>query len=105
MYLTPPLTVFIIARCNVIICAMQYVSRQDFLELLGIESGTFEALQHRGQVALAFGATLPGKPGNFLDLDLVSMAAMFALQGPFGRDTATTIMLRFAAMWTAVMRG
>jgi hypothetical protein len=78
---------------------MQYVKRQDFFELLGLEEGVFDALQFKGHVSLAFGATLPGTPGNYLDLDLVAMAINLALSPTFGRDTATTIVLRFFNNW------
>jgi hypothetical protein len=50
-------------------------------------------------VSLAFGATLPGTPGNYLDLDLVAMAINLGLSPTFGRDTATTIVLRFFNNW------
>jgi hypothetical protein len=82
---------------------VQSLTRDDFLELLRLEPGTFEALQHRGQVALAFGATLPGTPGVYLDMDLVAMAITLGLSPSLGRDSAAAIVLRFAAMWAATV--
>jgi hypothetical protein len=82
---------------------MQYVTRQNFVELIGLEEGVFDSMQFHGHISLAFGATLPGTPGRYLDLDLVAMAINLGLSPPFGRDTATTIVLRFFASWVHVV--
>ena len=46
---------------------MQSLTRDEFLEVLGLTSGAFDQLQHAGHVALAFGTPLPATPGRILD--------------------------------------
>jgi hypothetical protein len=62
-----------------------FLTRDEFLELLGLTSGTFDQAQHSGHVALAFGTTLPARPGRYLDFDLVAMAINLGLTPSIGR--------------------
>ena len=70
---------------------MRSLTRDEFLEILNLTSGTFDQLQHAGHVALAFGTPLPATPGRYLDLDLVAMATNLGLyaiarSGDFNHD-------------------
>ena len=78
---------------------MQHLSRDEFLELLGLTGGTFDQLQHAGHVALAFGTPMPATPGRYLDLDLVAMAINLGLGPVFGRENSTAIVLGFFNQW------
>jgi hypothetical protein len=82
---------------------MQTVTRNEFLELLGLTSGAFDQLQHAGHVALAFGTPLPATPGRYLDLDLVAMAVNLGLAQSLGRETSTTIVAAFFHQWAAAV--
>ena len=63
---------------------MQSLTRDEFLEVLGLTSGAFDQLQHAGHVPLAFGTPLPATPGRYLDLDLVAMATNLGLTPALG---------------------
>jgi len=78
---------------------MQSLTREEFLELVGLTSGSFDQLQHAGHVALAFGTPLPATPGRHLDLDLVAMAINLGLSQSLGRKMATTIVAGFFHQW------
>jgi hypothetical protein len=78
---------------------MQHLSRDEFLELLGLTGGAFDQLQHAGHVALAFGAPMPSTLGRYLDLDLVAMAINLGLAPSFGRENSTAIVLGFFNQW------
>jgi hypothetical protein len=82
---------------------MQTLTRNEFLELLGLTSGAFDQLQHNGHVALAFGTPLPATPGRYLDLDLVAMAVNLGLAQSLGRNIATTIVAGFFHQWAAAV--
>jgi hypothetical protein len=82
---------------------MQYLTRDEFLELLGLSSGTFDQLQHAGHVALAFGTPMPAAPGRYLGLDLVAMATNLALAQSLGRETATAIVGGFFHQWASAV--
>ena len=71
---------------------MQSLTRDEFLEVLGMTSGAFDQLQHAGHVALAFGTPLPATPGRYLDLDLVAMATNLGLTPSLGREASTAIV-------------
>jgi hypothetical protein len=78
---------------------MQHVTRDEFLELLGITSGVFDQLQFAGHVALAFGTPLPATPGRYLDCDLVGMAISLGLTRSVGRENATAIVATCWPQW------
>jgi hypothetical protein len=71
---------------------MQSLTRDEFLEVLGLTSGAFDQLQHAGHVALAYGTPVPATPGRYLDIDLVAMAINLALTPSFGRKLSTAIV-------------
>jgi hypothetical protein len=66
-------------------------------------SGTFDAQQRAGHVALAFGTPIPATAGRYFDLDLVGMAIAAGLAPTLGRQTATTIVLGFFDQWVAAV--
>src|SRR3974390_1419408 len=78
---------------------MQSLTREEFLELVGLTSGAFDQLQHAGHVALAFGTPLPATPGRYLDLDLVAMAINLGMSQSLGRKIATAIVAGFFHQW------
>lgn len=82
---------------------MQRLRRPDLEDLLYLRGHELDNLQSEGFVSLAFGAAAPGKPGDFYDVDAVCLAINFALTPTIGRDTATTIVLRFGAMILALV--
>jgi hypothetical protein len=82
---------------------MRSLSRDQFLKILGLTSGAFDAQQHAGHVALAFGTPIPATPGRYFDLDLVGMAIAEGLSPTLGRQTATTIVLGFFDQWVAAV--
>jgi len=82
---------------------MQSLTRDAFLEILGLTSGAFDQLQHAGYVALAFGTPLPATPGRYLDLDLVAMAINLGLTPSLGREVSTTIVAAFFHQWGAAV--
>ncbi len=82
---------------------MQFVTRDEFLELLGLSSGAFDQLQFAGHVALAFNTRLPATAGRYLDLDLVAMAINLGLTQYVGRDAATAIVGGFFHQWAAAV--
>jgi hypothetical protein len=82
---------------------MQSLTREEFLEVLGLTGGAFDQLQHAGHVALAFGTPLPATPGRYLDLDLVAMAINLGLTPPLGREIATTIVAAFFHQWASAV--
>lgn len=82
---------------------MQRVIRQDFEDLLHLKRGELDYLQFEAAVSLAFGATAPGKPGDYFDIDAACMAINLALSPTFGRDVVTTVVLKFSAMIAAII--
>ena len=82
---------------------MQHLSRDEFLEVLGITGGSFDQLQHAGHVALAFGTSLPATPGRYLDLDTVAMAVNLGLTPSLGRETSTTIVGGYFHQWASAV--
>jgi hypothetical protein len=82
---------------------MQSLTRDEFLEVLGLTGGAFDQLQHAGHVALAFGTPLPAMPGRYLDLDLVAMAINLGLTQSFGREISTTIVTAFFHQWASAV--
>jgi hypothetical protein len=82
---------------------MRTLSRDQFLQVFGLTSGAFDALQRAGHVALAFGTPIPATPGRYFDLDLVAMAIADGLARTLGRQTATTIVLGFFNQWIAAV--
>jgi hypothetical protein len=82
---------------------MQSLTREEFLEILGLTGGTFDQLQHAGHVALAFGTPLPSTPGRYLDLDLVAMAINLGLTQSIGREISTAIVASFFSQWASAV--
>jgi len=82
---------------------MQTLTRDQFLEVLGLTGGAFDQLQHAGHVALAFGTPLPATPGRYLDLDLVAMASNLALTPSLGRETSTAIVAAYFHQWASAV--
>jgi len=82
---------------------MQYVTRDEFLELLGLTGGAFDQLQHAGHVALAFGTPIPATPGRYLDLDLVAIAINLGLTPSLGREKSTAIVSGFFHQWASAV--
>ncbi len=82
---------------------MQSLTREEFLEILGLTGGTFDQLQHAGHVALAFGTPLPSTPGRYLDLDLVAMAINLGLTQSLGREISTAIVAGFFYQWASAV--
>jgi hypothetical protein len=82
---------------------MQSLTRDEFLELLGLTGGAFDQLQHAGYVALAFGTPLPAKPGRYLDLDLVAMATNLGLTPSLGREKSTAIVAGCFHQWASAV--
>jgi hypothetical protein len=82
---------------------MQSLTRQEFLELLGLTPGAFDQLQHAGHVALSFGTPVPATPGRYLDLDLVAVAINLGLSKWVGRNVSTTIVAGFFDQWATAV--
>jgi hypothetical protein len=82
---------------------MRSLTRNQFLKILGMTSGAFDAQQRAGHVALAFGTPIPATAGRYFDLDLVGMAIALGLAPTLGRPTATTIVLGFFNQWVAAV--
>jgi hypothetical protein len=82
---------------------MQSLTREEFLEILGLTGGTFDQLQHAGHVALAFGTPLPSTPGRYLDLDLVAMWINLGLAQWLGREISTAIVAGFFYQWASAV--
>jgi hypothetical protein len=82
---------------------MQWLTRDEFLEVLGMTSGAFDQLQHLGHVALAFGTPLPATPGRYLDLDLVAMAANLGFTPSLGREASTAIVAGHFHQWASAV--
>jgi hypothetical protein len=82
---------------------MQPLTREEFLEVLGLTGGAFDQMQHAGHVALAFGTPMPATPGRYLDLDLVAMATSLALTPSLGREISTTIVAGFFHQWASAV--
>src|SRR5690348_10882550 len=78
---------------------MQALTREEFLELLGLTSGAFDQLQHAGHVALAFGTPFAATLGRYLDIDLVAMATNLGLSQSLGREVSTAIVAGFFHQW------
>jgi hypothetical protein len=82
---------------------MQTLTRDEFLEVLGLTGGAFDQLQHAGYVALAFGTPLPATPGRYLDLDLVAMATNLGLTPGLGREKSTAIVAGCFHQWASAV--
>jgi hypothetical protein len=82
---------------------MQYITRDEFLELLGLTGGAFDQLQHAGRVALAFGTPMPATPGRYLDLDLVAMAINLGLTPGVGGEKSTAIVAGCFHQWASAV--
>ena len=82
---------------------MQSLTRDEFLEVLGLTGGAFDQMQHAGHVALAFGTPLPATPGRYLDLDLVAMWINLGLTQSLGREISTTIVTAFFHQWASAV--
>jgi hypothetical protein len=82
---------------------MQHISRDEFLEVLGLTGGAFDQLQHVGHIALAFGSPIPATPGRYLDLDLVAMAINLGLTPSLGREISTAIVSGFFHQWASAV--
>jgi hypothetical protein len=82
---------------------MRSLTRHQFLKIFGLTSGSFDAQQRAGHVALAFGTSIPARPGGYFDLDLVGMAIANGLAPTLGRQAATTIVLGFFNQWVAAV--
>jgi hypothetical protein len=82
---------------------MRSLTRDQFLKIFDITSGTFDAQQRAGHVALAFGTPIPAMSGRYFDLDLLGMAIAAGLAPTLGRQTATTIVLAFFNQWIAAV--
>jgi hypothetical protein len=80
---------------------MQHLSRDEFLDLLGLTGGAFDQLGHAGHIGLAFGTPMPSTPGRYLDLDLVAMAINLGLGPSLGRENSTAIVLGFFDQWAS----
>jgi hypothetical protein len=83
--------------------AMQRLSRDEFLQVLGMTGGALDQLQHAGHVALAFGTPMPATPGRYLDLDLIAMAINLGLTPSLGRENSTAIVFRFFHQWASAV--
>jgi hypothetical protein len=82
---------------------VQPITRDQFLQIVGITSGAFDQMQHAGHVALAFGGPLPAVPGRYFGIDCVAMAIALGLAPFTGRDHAAAIVAGFFNQWgTAV---
>jgi hypothetical protein len=82
---------------------MQRLIRSDFLDLLHLTSKEFDYLQHNGGAALAFGSPKPGRVGDYFDVDAACQAIALGLAPTFGREVASTMVLRFAPMMLATI--
>jgi hypothetical protein len=82
---------------------MQHLSRDEFLEILGVTGGSFDQLQRAGYVALAFGTPLPATPGRYLDLDLVAVWINQGLTPSLGRETSTAIVGGYFHQWASAV--
>jgi hypothetical protein len=82
---------------------MRSLTRDQFLKILGLTSGAFDALQRAGHVALAFRTPIPATPGRYFDLDLVAMVIAAGLTPTLGRQAATTIVLGFFHQWVSAV--
>ena len=82
---------------------MRSLTRDQFLKILGLTSGAFDALQRTGHVALAFTTPIPATPGRYFDLDLVAMLIAAGLTPTLGRQAATTIVLGFFNQWVSAV--
>jgi hypothetical protein len=82
---------------------MRSLTRDQFLKILGLTSGAFDAQQRAGHVALAFRTPIPATPGRYFDLDLVAMAIAAGLTPTLGRQAATTIVLGFFDQWVSAV--
>jgi len=82
---------------------MQHLTREEFLEVLGLTGGAFDQLQHAGHVALAFGTPIPATPGRYLDLDLVAMWINLGLTPSLGRENSTAIVSGFFHQWASAV--
>ena len=82
---------------------MQHLSRDEFLQVLGMTGGAFDQLQHAGHVALALGTPLPATPGRYLDLDLIAMAINLGLTPSLGRENSTAIVFGFFHQWASAV--
>src|SRR5580700_3637390 len=86
-----------------ILISIRSLTRNEFLELLGLTGGAFDQLQHAGHVALSFGTPLPATPGRYLDLDLVAMATNLGLTPSLGREISTVIVGSYFHQWASAV--
>jgi hypothetical protein len=77
---------------------MQALTRWELLEVVGLSEASFDIRRHRGELALAFGATHPSTPGHYLDLDAVALAITLGL-GEKASSIATRVVLNFFGRW------
>ena len=82
---------------------MQHLSRDEFLEVLGLTGAALDQLQHAGHVALSFGTPMPATPGRYLDLDLVAMAINLGLTPSLGRENSTAIVSGYFHQWASAV--
>jgi hypothetical protein len=82
---------------------MQYLSRDELLELLRMTGGAFDQLQHSGHVALAFGTPMPATAGRYLDLDAVAMSINLGLTPSLGRENSTAIVSGYFHQWASAV--
>jgi hypothetical protein len=82
---------------------MRSLTRDQFLKILEITSGAFDAQQRAGHVALAFGTPIPATPGRYLDLDLMAMAIALGVSRMLDRPAATAIVLNFFNQWVSAV--
>jgi len=64
------------------------LSRDDLLELLGLNSALLDRRVADRQAAFAYGTELSAKHGSYLPLDVVAMGLVDAFAGVLGRDRA-----------------
>jgi hypothetical protein len=82
---------------------MLALTRDEFLEILGLTGGAFDQLQHAGHVALAFGTPMPATPGRYVDLDLIAMWINLGLTPSLGRENSTAIVSGYFHQWASAV--
>jgi hypothetical protein len=81
---------------------MRHLTRDEFLRAAGVSSDYFDLMQRKGHVALAFGAPMSAA-GRYFPLDLVAIAIASEQTPPWGRQTATDLVLMFHDKWLAAV--
>jgi hypothetical protein len=80
------------------------LTREEFLRVRRTSPEAHDVARHRGGVALCFGRQVPGKPGEFLDLDLVSMAIVDQLTRFFEhRKDAAEFVRAYWPQWLVTL--